>query len=456
MLMSLSEVTQAVRSSYVDPAVIEFTGVSTDTRLVSAGDLFVALISPKDNGHRYVNDAILGGASAIIVSEAVEGIGVPAIYVPDTTVAYGQVAHLWREKFDIPIVGVTGSVGKTTTKEMIAAALTPLGSVLKTEANQNSETGVPKALLKLNSEHMAAVIEMGMRGRGQIQALAGIARPTVGVVTVVSDNHIELLGSQDAIADAKGELLEELSPSGVGVLNADDSYFEHLKALSRGRTITFGRSEHANYRITQEVRTGDGWSFELDGAAVHTSSPSRHDITNAAAAIVAAVQCGVELRTAAAALPQYVHAPMRMEVVPVAGWGGLVLNDAYNAAPASTRSALETLFSYKHGRRIAFIGDMKELGSRAESAHRELGELISELGGLDALYTVGELAAGIAGASERYATSAEAAEFVKNDLVLQKGDTVLVKGSRAMAMERVVAALSSRTAGTARKGVDLG
>jgi UDP-N-acetylmuramoyl-tripeptide--D-alanyl-D-alanine ligase len=445
MLLSLSEIASALgKHSASLGGELHFTGVCTDTRLIATGDLFVALVSPKDNGHRYIDAAVLGGAAAIVASEDVDPIGVPVIKVADTTVAYGQIARIWRDRFDLPVIGITGSVGKTTTKEMIAATLSPLGPVLKTELSQNNETGVPKALLKLAPDHRAAVVEMGMRGKGQIAELCAIARPVVGVITVISDNHIELLGTKEAIADAKGELVASLSIGDTAVLNADDTFSHRLSKLTSARVVHFGHADSAKYMVTSERREEDGWVFEIDGVEVRTLSPARHDVSNAAAAIAVAVECGVELRAAAEALAKYVPAPMRMELVRVEEWDGLILNDAYNAAPASVKSALETLFTYNRGRRIAFLGDMKELGDRAESAHREVGDAIKALGGLDELYTVGDLAAGIAGATLRFTKSTEAAEFAAKSLELRAGDTILVKGSRSMAMEWVVHALAGR------------
>jgi UDP-N-acetylmuramoyl-tripeptide--D-alanyl-D-alanine ligase len=278
---------------------IRFTGVCTDTRLIAKGDLFVALVSPKDNGHRYIDAAVLGGAIAVVASENLDHIGVPVLNVADTTVAYGQVARLWRDRFDIPVVGITGSVGKTTTKEMIAATLSPLGPVLKTELSQNNETGVPKALLKLTPDHRAAVVEMGMRGKGQIAELCAIARPVAGIITIVSDNHIELLGTKEAIADAKGELIASLSTDDIAVLNADDKFSHRLSRLTSARVVHFGHADSAKFKVTNERREDDGWVFEIDGVEVRTLSPARHDISNAAAAIAVAVECGIDQRAAA-------------------------------------------------------------------------------------------------------------------------------------------------------------
>ena len=191
---------------------VVFTGISTDTRTLQPGNLYVALVGKQADGHQFIPHALRAGAAGLVVSQqVVASLDTPVLRVPDTEVAYGLLARHWRDRFAIPVVAVTGSVGKTTVKEMLAAALSPLGPVLKTEASQNNETGVPKALLQLTPEHKAAVVEMGMRGKGQIAYLCGIARPTVGVLTVIADNHLELLGSRDAIADAKGEVAGSLA-----------------------------------------------------------------------------------------------------------------------------------------------------------------------------------------------------------------------------------------------------
>ena len=412
---------------------VVFSGVSTDTRTLAPGDLFVALMGPQTDGHQHIAAALRAGAAGLIVSQpVVASPSLPVLRVPDTQVAYGLLARFWRDRFDIPVVGVTGSVGKTTVKEMLALVLSPLGPVLKTEASQNNETGVPKALLRLTPNHKAAVVEMGMRGSGQIAYLCGIARPTVGVLTVIADNHLELLGSRDAIADAKGELLESLPADGLAVLNAADPYLPRLSAKTAAQVLTYGTAEDA-------VQTETGWQFTVRGVPVAIASLSKHDIGNALAALTVAEALGVSLPDAAAALKSYVPPPMRMNRVQTA-WGGTLLNDAYNAAPASVTTALQTLVSMQDGRKIAFLGDMRELGARAEAAHQELGGVIAGLGGIDALYTVGPLAALIPNAARRFTDSGEAAEFAR-ELTLSPGDVVLVKGSRAMAMEKIASAL---------------
>ncbi len=413
---------------------VVFSGVSTDTRTLAPGDLFVALMGPQTDGHQHIAAALRAGAAGLLVSHpVVASPSLPTLRVPDTEVAYGLLARFWRDRFDIPVVGVTGSVGKTTVKEMLALTLSPLGLVLKTAASQNNETGVPKALLQLTPDHKAAVVEMGMRGSGQIAYLCGIAHPTVGVITVIADNHLELLGSRDAIADAKGELLEALPADGLAVLDAAEPYLPRLRAKTDARVLTYSSDEDA-------VQTELGWKFTVRGVPVEVASLSRHDIGNALAALTVAEALGVSLPDAAAALKNYTPPPMRMNVVKT-GWGGTLLNDAYNAAPASVATALQTLISVSGGRKIAFLGDMRELGTRAEAAHQELGTVIDNLGGIDLLYTVGPLAALIPSAVQRFTDSEDAAQFAREQLTLMPGDVVLVKGSRAMAMERIAKAL---------------
>ena len=457
MPLTLREVYAALDYGLSGGDGIVFSGVSTDTRTLQPGNLFVALMGPQTDGHQHIAAALRAGAAGLVVSQTVvASLSTPVLRVPDTQVAYGLLARFWRDRFDIPVVGVTGSVGKTTVKEMLAAVLSPLGSVLKTEASQNNETGVPKALLQLTPDHKAAVVEMGMRGSGQIAYLCGIARPTVGVITVIADNHLELLGSQEAIVNAKAELVISLPPNGLAVLNADDHFWLRLRARAKSKTALYGLG--SRQYATPETRwrpleglwaediaqTEHGWRFTVRGVPAEINSLSRHDVGNAVAALTVAEALGVPLDAAAAALRAYVPPPMRMNSVKTA-WGGTILNDAYNAAPASVATALQTLASAPGRRKIAFLGDMRELGTRAEAAHQELGAVVADLGGLDALYTVGDLAALIPNAARRFAGSDEAARFA-SEMPLAPGDVVLVKGSRAMAMEKIAAALEAQSA----------
>jgi len=455
MQLTLADVIQAIGAAEpvdVDASVI-LTGVSTDTRSIQPGQLFVALASEQSDGHLYLAQAAAKGAVAAVVSRRVEGTTIPTILVRDTLVAFGEIANKWRKQFSGSVIGITGSVGKTTTKEMTAAALSPLGKVVRTEKSQNNESGVPLTLLRIDSQTAAAVVEMGMRGAGQIDYLCGIAEPDLGAITAIAENHVELLGSVDAIADAKGELLEALPPGGIAVLNVGEAYFSRLRNRTGARVVTVGVEQTADFVARNVQAAADGLLFEVNGISVSLKSASRHDVSNALIALALAVESGVSLADAANALStEYQPPAMRMQIETDTAWGGAVLNDVYNAAPASVRSALDTLVHYSGGRKIAFLGDMKELGDLSAQAHADLGRTIADLGGIDHLYTVGDLAAGIPGATDRFGSSVEAAEFARTEFKPQTGDTILVKGSRAMAMEKVVQALLSGTRGAIVNG----
>jgi UDP-N-acetylmuramoyl-tripeptide--D-alanyl-D-alanine ligase len=468
MRLTLEEVTKALASSVNTSSVSErlssriarhfnagseVRAVSTDTRTIGAGDLFVALRGERFDAHDYIAKAFDSGALAAVVDHIPPAL--PAeqqercLVVPDTLAAFGQIARLWREKFDIPVVGVTGSVGKTTTKEMIALALSPLGPVLKSEKNENNEVGVPQTLLRLNETYKACVIEMGMRGRGQIAYLANIARPTIGVITVIGESHIELLGSREAIADAKAELLEALPESGFAVLSSDDPFFGHLHLKTKAQLIATSTLKPRGLHAEEIEPVGEGWRTmvcEPDGerAPLVLKSPARHDIANALLAIGVAIAAGVALRDAVNALQSYAPPAMRMESF-ITRSGAVVLNDSYNASPTSMKSALDTLAGYPGAtRRIAFLGDMKELGDHSVALHQEVADFARSLK-LSALYTVGEaMNEALPEASGHFATSGDAAKFAEHDLSTGPGDVVLVKGSRAMAMELIAEALRNK------------
>lgn len=443
MQLTLSQVFEALdypggRTAAAGPV---FSSVATDTRVLAPGALFVALTSQKEDGHRFLPQAAAAGAAGFVVSrDIVPPRGFPVIRVADTTVAYGMIARYWRDRFHIPVIGITGSVGKTSTKELAACILESLGTVVKTEASQNTETGVPKTLLQITASTQAAVVEMGMRGLGQIDQLARIAAPTVGIVTMIGDNHIELLGTKEAIAKAKSELIAALPADGLAVIPHDDTFVNLLRDAASCAVVTFGMSKGSDVTARSVRPKGTGWDFVVGKTKVHLPSPSRHDISNFLAAWSAARFAGVTEESLAHAAHTYQAAPMRMEVIKT-GTHGTILNDAYNAAPASVESALGTLANYPGGRKIAVLGDMRELGAYTEAAHQKIGAVIEKLGSIDAVYTVGSLASSIPGATARFSNSAEAAKFVKFELDMRRDDVFLVKGSRAVAMELVVQSL---------------
>ncbi len=441
---------------------IDIAGVSTDTRTIERGNLYVALVGENFDGHDFVEDAFEKGAVAAVVStKKLDQFVQPnrqLVGTSDTTRWLGFLAREWRKKYAVPVVAVTGSVGKTTTKDLVACALSPLGPILKTEKNENNEIGLPKTLLRLTDEHAAVVVEMGMRGIDQIRYLAEIALPTVGLITVIGESHIELLGSREMIAKAKAELFESLAEGGVAIYNADDVYAKFLRATVEGAIITFrDRSgertslpdtgdEGTVFTLTAAERAGDGWrgTATAPSGQVLTytvNSPARHDVLNALAAIAVACAAGVSPAYAAAAIAKYQPSGMRMETLAGPN-GSTILSDCYNAAPTSMRAALDTLAATDlGGRKIAFLGDMKELGDHAPAMHAGVIAHAEELG-VNEIYVVGEeFARQAKSARVQFASSQDAAEYAKSGLNLGRNDIVLVKGSRSMKMERVVEAL---------------
>lgn len=434
------------------------TGVSTDTRTLQPGDFFFALQGERSDGHEYLRRAFEAGAGGAVISkeEALPpGVEKPVIKVPDVLWALGELAKYYRGKFDVQVIGVTGSVGKTTTKEMLASILERKWKVLKNAMNFNNEIGVPLTLFQLERSHHFVVLEMAMRGLGEIRRLAQIAQPSVGVITNVGITHIGRLGSQGAIADAKSELLQELPPDGLAVLNAEDGYFTLMKDRFGGRVISFGSCKDADVIGTQIKQSKDGRCrvvILVQGGAIRVSMPilGYYNAYNALAAAAAAVGLGADLSTIRDGLESFARPVMRMELVK-SRWGYVILNDAYNASPASTLAALKTLQSLAgYKRKIAVLGDMLELGDYAPMAHRDIGRAAVDCG-VGMLVVVGKLAAGIAegaksaGFPERnvrlYPDSIQAAKRLKTQVT--DGDAVLVKGSRAMNMEEIVRVLLS-------------
>ena len=455
----VKEIVQAVGGELLRGEPCEWvSGANTDTRQIKAGDVFFALKGEQADGHIYVRNAIHGGASAVVVSDpsaVPSDAEVAVIGVGDTLWALGDCAAWYRRRFDVPVIGVTGSVGKTTTKEMLASILERRWRVLRNPVNYNNEIGVPLTLLELDRGHEGAVIEMAMRGLGEIRRLAAIARPKIGVITNVGISHIERLGSQGAIADAKAELLDELPPNGLAVLNAEDGYYRLMSERFSGRVISFGSCDIADVRAEKLRTLKDGRSrfllvYQSESAEVTMPCIGRHNVYNALAAAGAAVGMGLDLATIREGLEGCPSSPMRMELVEAEG-GFAILNDSYNAGPASVIAALKALEDLNgYGRKIAVLGDMLELGDYAAKAHADIGSAVME-SGVAMLVTVGGLAKGIAEGARASGfplddvhccgDSSEAAEYVAG--IIAAGDVVLVKGSRAMKMEEIVRRLTS-------------
>ncbi|MCY3823743.1 MAG: UDP-N-acetylmuramoyl-tripeptide--D-alanyl-D-alanine ligase [Nitrospinae bacterium] len=435
-------------------------GVSTDTRTLEAGELFIALKGPNFDGARFLPQATGKKAAGVVVEQGADvpdGDAAFVVEVADTLRALGDLARAYRNRFEIPVVGVTGSNGKTTTKEMIAALLSQRGETCKSEGNLNNLVGLPHQIFQLSEEHASAVFEMGMSEAGEISRLAEIARPRIAVITNVGPAHIEGLGSVEAVRDAKGEILEGIPPGGVAVLSNED---EHSRVLaeryeSRGeRVIRFGFSRESDFRADEIQVDADGTRFRLhcpDGESeVRIEALGRHNVQNALAAAACASALGVGLGEMADGLSRAVLPKMRLQAREMPGRGDIhLLDDSYNANPESVAQALETASVLSgDGRLISVLGDMAELGPLAESAHREVGRKIAA-GGVDLFVGVGPLMrlasdearrAGMDGARILNFDTPEQAASSLSDRLLS-GDWVLVKGSRSMMMERVIEGL---------------
>jgi UDP-N-acetylmuramoyl-tripeptide--D-alanyl-D-alanine ligase len=437
-----------------------FIGVSIDTRSIRPGALFVAIRGPNHDAHAFLADAVAAGADGLLVAAdaALPDGKVPVIAADDTTRALGALAAGHRAQFAGPVVAITGSNGKTTTKEMCAAILGTLGPCLATRGNLNNEFGLPLTLLERDAAHRHLVVELGMNHRGEIARLAAIARPTVGLVTNVGTAHIEYLGSRDEIAREKGDLIAALGAQDVAVLNADDPRVRGMGARTPARKLLFGLADDADVRAERITPLGErGYAFDLiaggERQAVHVAGLGESTVINALAAAAAAIATGCSLPDAATGLAAYRPPSGRMEPVALPR-NIIVINDTYNANPQSMEVALRSLASLRGtSRGVAVLGDMGELGDTADEAHRAAGRLVAELG-LDLLFALGPRAeltargaldAGMA--AERVHVGGDHAELGASlRRVLRGNDWVLVKGSRSMRMERVVEALAREDA----------
>jgi UDP-N-acetylmuramoyl-tripeptide--D-alanyl-D-alanine ligase len=435
-----------------------FAAVSTDTRAELAGKLFVALIGANHDAHAFLGPALAGGAAGLLVSkpDAVPtGADAAVVAVPDTTLALGALAAGHRAGFSGPVVAITGSNGKTTTKEMCAAILSGLGPCLKNRGNLNNNIGLPLTLLEREAAHRALVVEIGMNHRGEIAPLAAIAKPTVGVITNVGTAHIEHLGSREAIALEKGDLVAALAPTATAVLNADDPRALAQARRTQARVLRFGTGAAADVRAERITALGErGFAFDLvalgERTAVQVAGLADSTVPNALAAAAAALAAGAGVAVVAEGLARYRPVGGRMERVALPH-NIILINDTYNANPQSMQVALESLAKLKgRSRGIAVLGDMGELGEAALEAHRAAGTLVASLG-LDHLFTIGRfgrsvadaaVAAGMAGERVHVGETHEQVASAVREL-LQGNDWVLVKGSRSMKMERVVEALAA-------------
>ena len=444
-MMRLSEAARALQGK-LQGQDTEFLGVSTDSRSVKPGELFVALRGERFDGHGYARECLDKGAAAVMLDAkgASEDLA-PALIVGDTRLGLGSLAAHWRGKFAMPVAAITGSNGKTTVKEMLAAILRgAAGSeaqVLSTQGNFNNDIGLPLTLFRLNAAHRFAVIEMGMNHEGEISYLTRLAQPTVALVNNATAAHLGGLGSVEAIARAKGEIFEGLAADGTAIINADDVFADFWRGLAAPRNImTFGLMNKADVSADYTLGTE---SSELElrtpqgEAHLSLAVAGLHNVSNALAATAAALAMGVALPVIAQELFTFGGVKGRLQRKPGLN-GALVIDDTYNANPASMKAAIDVLAA-RPGARLLVLGDMGELGEDAARMHGDIGRYANQAG-VDALYTLGELSYEMSAAFGQKAIHYETPEQLAAELKprMNPNTTVLVKGSRFMRMERVV------------------
>ena len=424
-----------------------FAAVSSDSRTLSAGDLFIALRGPRFNGHEFVGNAASAGAAGALV-DSPQPVALAQIVVADTQAALTRAGHAWRGALSLPVVGVAGSNGKTTAKEMTATILAEAGSCLATRGNLNNHIGVPLTLLRLEPSHRFAVIEMGANRAGEVAELVKVARPTVGLITNAGAEHLEGFGSLEGAARAEGEMVSGLAADATAVLNADDEFVGLWREMTPARVVTFGIVNAADFRAS-ELRTtlrGEGFltRFELSSplgrAQIELHLGGRHNVANALGAAAAAAAAGASLEHIVAGLDAVRPVPGRLQLKQ-AECGAWIIDDSYNANPSSVRAAIEVLASIE-GRRWLVLGDMAELGEFAADAHAQIGAFAREHR-IERLLATGSLAAL---AVERFGSGGQwfpDSEALTRELLraLTPNVRLLVKGSRVNRLERVVGAL---------------
>lgn len=428
----------------------EVCGVSIDTRTLAAGEVFFALKGEHLDGHNFIKQAFSMGASSAVIDRMdvlEEFADRPVILVKDALTALGDLASHVRGLYDIPLVAVTGSSGKTTTKDMIALILGAGRPTLKSEGNFNNLIGLPMTLFKLSGSHKAAVVELGISERWEMPRLAGICRPDIALITNIGRAHLRTLGTIEDVAKAKAALFSALAPEGVRVVNLDDERLRGFAAVP-GNKVTFSMKEDADVRVSEynalEDFSGIDVTYNVRGEALslRLKSPSAASVLNAAAAIAASLPLGASIEDIRQGLDGFSHTKGRMEVLRVNGL--TILDDTYNANPESVAMALLTL-SVARGRKIAVLGEMLELGKTSEAEHRAIGVRAGQLG-IDLVVVIGNRAEDIAkGALTEgvksltvlcFKDKPEAIDALAR--ILRKGDAVLVKGSRAVGLEEVI------------------
>ena len=426
---------------------ITITGVQLDSRHVKPGDLFVAIMGEKADGHDFVSMAAKNGARAALVSRPVEA-EIPTILVSDTIRAYGDLAAAYRERAGVTVIGITGSVGKTTTKEMTACMLSRTYHTARTEGNHNNNLGLPMTILDMPDDTEVAVLEMGMNHFGEMAYLTSIARPDIAIITNIGTMHIEHLGTREGILQAKLEIMRGMPDDGAGVFNGDEPLLWNIRAIGKHKKYYYGIENHAcDVTATDIVELDDGVRFVVHGFGqqfeLFVPMLGRHAVYNALAATTVGLLLGVKPEQIQARFSSFHNTGMRQKIY--VKNGVTIIEDCYNAGPESTEAALDVLAGIKtDGRRIAVLGDMLELGNRSAAEHYRIGRLA--VGKADLLLTYGEhsvrtLTGAITGGmnpknTDHFDTHEDMAHMLK--MRVSEGDVVLFKGSRGMRMEKVL------------------
>lgn len=446
--MTLSELATILGAECTTPEVT-FTGICKDTRLIKPGNLYVAIIGEQFDGNSFADDAFQKGAVAALVSRRIDS-AIPQIIVPDTIDALGKLSKNWRDRFTLPLIGVTGSNGKTTMKNMIAAILQAAchgdaASVLATEGNLNNNIGLPFTLARLNKNHRYGVIEMGMNNAGEIAYLTHITQPQVAVISNAAEAHLQGLKDVAGVAQAKGEIFQGLTKNGTAILNKDDPFFNYWHELVTGyHCLTFGLQNSADITATINTTSATHQLITVTTPAgnidINLPLLGQHNILNALAATAAALAIHIDLTAIKTGLESMHAAPGRLNIHLLPN-GVRVIDDTYNANPFSTHAAINTLATFS-GKKILVLGDMRELGPDEIALHELTGER-AKAAGIDYVFSFGKLSAATTekfGPQGQHFTDRDALVAALQPL-LQSGNTILVKGSRSMKMELVVAKL---------------
>ncbi len=423
---------------------IEITGISTDNRTAKSGDLFIAIVGEIHDGHKFIEGAVKNGASAALVEKDGD-YGVPYIKVEDTVKAFGAISKAHKNKFNIPVIAVTGSVGKTTTKDMIAGVLSKKYNVLKTEGNFNNHIGVPKTLLRLDESHQCAVIEMGMNHFDEISYLTSLAEPDIAVITNVGVSHIENLGSREGILKAKCEIFEGMEKGGLKILNFDDDMLASVK--DKYENICYYSMEQKTQIYADNISEK---GIEGISCIIHTpkfsfdadiSIPGRHMVGNAMAAAAVAVKLGMTAEEIAKGISDFEPTGGRMEIIKCDDY--TIINDVYNANPVSTKAGIDVV-AHGKGKKCCILGDMFELGEFGPKLHYEVGEYAAEKN-IDTLVCIGEISRNMyegavhkKGNTKIYYFKSQEKFIAECDKIIEKGMTILVKASRGMHFEKIV------------------